>query len=60
MPQGHTTLNSFHFHGAPFSLYAGEGSYWMWPVNQVEIYFENIGFVDSKWYNLNVPGSYSP
>ena len=27
---------------------------------KVEIYFSKIGFVDSKWSNLNAPGSYTP
>ena len=26
-------------------------------VNKVEIYFSKIGIVDSKWSNLNAPGS---
>ena len=32
----------------------------MWPVNKGEIHFAKIGFVDSKWSNLNAPGSYTP
>ena len=44
---------------APF-LDAGKGNCCMWPVNQVEVYFAKIGFVDSKWSNLNAPGSYTP
>ena len=27
---------------------------------KVEIYSSKIGFVDSKWSNLNTPGSYTP
>ena len=32
----------------------------MWLINKVEIYFSKIGFVNCKWSNLNVPGSYTP
>ena len=28
--------------------------------NKAEIYHAKIGFVDSKWSNLNTPGSYNP
>ena len=48
------------YYGVPFSLDAGKGNCCMWPVNQVEIYFAKIGFVDSKWSNLNAPGPYTP
>ena len=46
--------------GVPFSLDAGKGKCCMWHVNKVEIYLSKIGFVNSKWSNLNVPGSYTP
>ena len=46
--------------GVPFPLDAGKGKWCMWVVNKVEIYFSKIGFVDSKWSHLNVPGSYTP
>ena len=45
--------------GVPFSQHAGKGKCSMWPVKKVEIYFSEIGFVDSKWSNLNAPGSYT-
>ena len=32
----------------------------MWLANKVEIYFAKIGFVDSRWSNLNAQGSYTP
>ena len=32
----------------------------MWPVKKVEIHLCKTGFVDSKWSNLNAPGSYTP
>ena len=30
----------------------------MWPLKKVEIYFGKICFVDCKWADLNVPGSW--
>ena len=45
--------------GCLFHCYAGKGKCCMWPVHKVEIYFAKIGFVDSKWSNLNAPGSYT-
>ena len=44
----------------PLSLHAGKGKCCMWPIKKVEIYFSKIGFVDSKWSNLNAPGSLTP
>ena len=32
----------------------------IWIVIKVKIYFQNMGFIDSKWSNLNAPGSYTP
>ena len=48
------------FMGLPFSLDAGEGKFCMWLVNNVEIDFEKVGFIDSKWSYLNAPKSYTP
>ena len=31
----------------------------MWHVNEVEICFAKMGFLDSKWSNLNTPWSYT-
>ena len=42
-----------------FSLHAGKGNCCMWLVSKGEIYFSEIGFVDSKWSNFNVQVSYS-
>ena len=54
-------LFSFGVHcGVSISLYAGEGNCCIWPVNEVEIHFAKMGFVDCKWSNSNAPGSYTP
>ena len=37
--------------GLPFSLDTGIGKCCIWLLNNVEIYFLKIGFVDSKWSN---------
>ena len=62
MPQGHTPLGVIHFWGplwgALFSACRKMEILHM-SVNEVEIYSEEIGFVDSKWSNLNAPGSYT-
>ena len=36
-----------------------KGKCCMWHVNKVEIYFPKVGFMDSKWSNLNTLGSYT-
>ena len=46
--------------GCPFPLHAGKGKCCMWPVNKVEIHFAKIGFLYSKWCNLNASGSSPP
>ena len=46
--------------GVPFSLDAGKGKCCMWLVNKVEIHLAKKGFAESKWSNLNAPGSYTP
>ena len=63
MPQGHSPLDLIHIWDplwVPFSLHAGKGKCCMWLVEKVEIHFAKMGFVDCKWSNLNVPGSYTP
>ena len=42
-----------------FSLHAEKGKCCMWLVNKVEIYFSIMGFLDSKWSNLNTPGPFT-
>ena len=57
----HTWLSfSFGVHYVvPFSLHAGKGRCCMWAVNKVEIYIAKIGFVDSKWSNVNASRLYT-
>ena len=44
----------------PFSLHAEQGKYCICLlVNKVENHFSNIGFMESKWPNLIMPGSYT-
>ena len=63
MPQGHTPLGVTHFWcvlcGA---LFSGCRKREMLHVaaKKVNIYLAKIGFVDSRWSNLNAPGSYTP
>ena len=62
MHQGHTPLALIHF-GDPLWR-AHSPACWkmeccMWPVKEVEIHFAKISFVDCKWSNLNVLGSYT-
>ena len=60
MPHGHTPL-TFEIHCAvSLSLHAGKGKFCMWLVNEVELHYAKIGFVDSRWSNLNAPWSYTP
>ena len=40
-------------YGVPFSLHAGSMKWCMWLVNKVEMYFQKMGFMDSKRSNLN-------
>ena len=44
--------------GANFACRKKESCLWL--VHKVEIYFPKIVFGDSKWPNLNVPGSCTP
>ena len=71
IPQGHTPLADIHFWhplwrsldarvNPSFLLHAGKGICCMWPVKNMEIYLAKIGFLDSKWSNLNGQGSYTP
>ena len=46
--------------GLPFSLDAGKGKCCMWLVNKVKISFEKVGFIASKWFNLNAPAPWCP
>ena len=63
MPQGHTPLGVTHFWGPLWgALFSACRKREMLHVvgNKVEIYFSEIGFVDSNWSNLNAQGSYTP
>ena len=43
--------------GVPSSLHAGKMKCCMCLLNNMQIYFSIIGFIDSNWSNLNTPGS---
>ena len=47
------------YNGVAFLLYAGKWKSCMWLVNQEEIHFAKVGFMDCKWSILNAPGSYT-
>ena len=63
MPQGHTPLGVTHCWGplwGALSSACRKREMLHVVVNKVEIYSSKIGFVDSKWSNLNTPGSCTP